>query len=214
VIDDAADMYIPVIQKSVACFEENDFQTMGYAFGKAAKGKPNPFNNSSINPYVNEVTEFLKYYYNDIDFSTCVSGNIEFYVSPDNGIIYIHHIRLIWEKPFAFISLPNIIFYTGEVLYDKDQILNEDFDFNKVKKSRIEDDYTIDFEDYDEFKSMYGKPFIADKVLTELGYDKCKHYIMIYMEYYTGMWDDWHNKKECIVNSDTYCNKEYCAVEF
>jgi L-rhamnose mutarotase len=111
---------------------------MGFPFGTGASNKPNPFNIPSKNPYLNEVTTFLKYYYNDIDFSRCTAGNIEFYVSPDNGIIYITLIRLIWYNPFAFISLPNIIFYTGEVLYDKEKILNEDFDFGKVKSRNLD----------------------------------------------------------------------------
>jgi hypothetical protein len=36
--------------------------------------------------------------------------------------------------------------YTGDVLYDKEQLLsmNEDFDFNKVKEHHIEDEYEID----------------------------------------------------------------------
>jgi hypothetical protein len=131
-------MHIPVIQKSIGLFEERDFKLMSIAFGKFVNEDPNPFNIPNKNRYINDIIEFLKYYYNDIDFSTCVSGNIEFYISPDGGIIYAHLIRLIWEKPFAFISLPNIIFYTGEVLYtNQNESMNEDFDFNKVKSKNI-----------------------------------------------------------------------------
>jgi hypothetical protein len=59
-------------------------------------------------------------------------------MSPDNGIIYTNQISLMWKKPFKLITLPNIIFYTGEVLYDKEKILNEDFDFGKVKSRNLD----------------------------------------------------------------------------
>jgi hypothetical protein len=46
---------------------------------------------------------------------------------------------------YDYLIMPNIILYTGEVLYNKEELsINEDFDFNKVKKHRIEDEYTID----------------------------------------------------------------------
>jgi hypothetical protein len=46
---------------------------------------------------------------------------------------------------YDYLIMPNIILYTGEVLYNKEELsMNEDFDFNKVKKHHIEDEYTID----------------------------------------------------------------------
>jgi hypothetical protein len=104
----------------------------------------NPFINRSKNPYINYVIDFIKYYFSNFDFNSLGCCLIEFYISPDNGIIYIYKTRLTWYKEKSFVMLPHMIFYTGEVLYNKEKLsMNEDFDFNKVNKHHIEDDYEI-----------------------------------------------------------------------
>jgi hypothetical protein len=95
-------------------------------------------NNQNINAeYSDYVENFINNYY-DIDKDS--DGFFEFLVSPDNGIIFIINAKFILSSDRSeFKVLPIMFLYTGDVLYNKEQLLsmNEDFDFNKVKSKNI-----------------------------------------------------------------------------
>jgi hypothetical protein len=96
-------------------------------------------NNQNIDSDYSEYVEnFVSDYYK---INKDNDGFIEFMVSPDNGIIFIINAKFRTSSSVnsKFIELPYMFLYTGDVLYNKNEILsvNEDFDFNKVKSKNI-----------------------------------------------------------------------------
>jgi hypothetical protein len=68
------------------------------------------------------------------------------------------------------------------MIYNKRKI-NEDFDFDKIKKSNIEDEYKIDIS-FEHIENLLKDGKIdTTQFLKNLGREKCKEYLNKYLSY-------------------------------
>jgi hypothetical protein len=102
---------------------------------------------------------FNKKEYPRLPFTSDNITDIIAYVAPDKGIFVLTFIKFEIGSGWAYVLkyLCNPIFaFTGELRYNDDNIkpVNEDFEFGKIKSNRVEDEYTIPLDNFQDWKHL------------------------------------------------------------